>query len=198
MSGGHSWTAALVGQLEFYWTAHLWPRLAGLSDDEYFWAPAPDSWTVREVEPGRWGADWAPVAEGESSPVTTIAWRMAHIAVGCFATRASTFFGDGTVDPAADMFDPRHYPASLPGNASAALGYLRDSYTWWHEGVAGLSEEELLRPLGPRGSWFADDPMSALILHVNREVMHHGGEIGLLRDLYPHRNVDQGYPALSE
>jgi hypothetical protein len=26
--------------------------------------------------------------------------------------------------------------------------------------------------------------MAALVLHINREVMHHGGEIGLLRDLY--------------
>ena len=33
-------------------------------------------------------------------------------------------------------------------------------------------------------TWFANDPMAELILHVNREVMHHGGEIGVLRDLY--------------
>jgi hypothetical protein len=26
--------------------------------------------------------------------------------------------------------------------------------------------------------------MAALIAHINREVMHHGAEIGLLRDLY--------------
>jgi hypothetical protein len=26
--------------------------------------------------------------------------------------------------------------------------------------------------------------MAGLILHINREVMHHGGEICLLRDLY--------------
>ena len=26
--------------------------------------------------------------------------------------------------------------------------------------------------------------MAALALHLNREAMHHGGEIGLLRDLY--------------
>jgi hypothetical protein len=187
MIAGYSWTTALVGQLQFYWEAHLWPRLQGLSDDEYFWAPAPGGWTVREVEPGRWVPDSGPVAEGEPSPVTTIAWRLAHIAVGCFATRASTFFGDGSVPEDADMFDPRHRPASLPGTADEALAYLHRSYTWWHDGIAGLSETELLQPLGPRGSWFGADPMAELILHVNREVMHHGGEIGLLRDLYPHR-----------
>ena len=109
---------------------------------------------------------------------------MAHIAVGCFASRASTFFGDGSVAEDADMFDPRHQPASLPGTAGQALTYLRNSYAWWDDGIAGLSETELLQPLGPRGSWFAENPMAELILHVNREVMHHGGEIGLLRDLY--------------
>ena len=29
--------------------------------------------------------------------------------------------------------------------------------------------------------------MAALVLHVNRELMHHGGEVGLLRDLYRER-----------
>jgi hypothetical protein len=32
--------------------------------------------------------------------------------------------------------------------------------------------------------------MAALIVHVNREVMHRGGEIGVLRDLY--RAVQDG------
>ena len=152
MSAGYSWTGALVGQLEFYWETHLWPRLAGLSDDEYLWEPAPGGWTVREIETGRWVADSAPVPEGEPSPVTTIAWRMSHITVGCFATRASTFFGDGTVASDADMFDQRHQPASLPGTAEAALTYLRDSYAWWHDGIAGMSEAELLRRPSGRGA----------------------------------------------
>src|SRR5262245_12289606 len=29
-----------------------------------------------------------------------------------------------------------------------------------------------------------DDPMIGLVLHVHRELMHHGAEISLLRDLY--------------
>jgi hypothetical protein len=30
--------------------------------------------------------------------------------------------------------------------------------------------------------------MAALVLHVNREVLHHGAEIALLRDLYRWRD----------
>jgi hypothetical protein len=29
--------------------------------------------------------------------------------------------------------------------------------------------------------------MAALVLHINREAIHHGAEILLLRDLYRHR-----------
>jgi hypothetical protein len=29
--------------------------------------------------------------------------------------------------------------------------------------------------------------MAALVLHINHEVIHHGAEISLLRDLYRHR-----------
>jgi len=29
--------------------------------------------------------------------------------------------------------------------------------------------------------------MAALVLHIHREVIHHGAEISLLRDLYLHR-----------
>jgi hypothetical protein len=41
-----------------------------------------------------------------------------------------------------------------------------------------------MAPLGTAGDAFADDPMASLVLHVSRETMHHGGEIGVLRDLY--------------
>ena len=30
----------------------------------------------------------------------------------------------------------------------------------------------------------AEEPMAALIVHINREALHHGAEIALLRDLY--------------
>ncbi|HSO68925.1 MAG TPA: ankyrin repeat domain-containing protein, partial [Arachnia sp.] len=38
--------------------------------------------------------------------------------------------------------------------------------------------------LGPRGEHHADQSMAALVMHINREVIAHGAEICLLRDLY--------------
>jgi hypothetical protein len=177
------WGAVLVGQLEFYWDVHLRPRLEGLTDEEYFWEPVEGCWSLRR------GRDGALVLDGgwpepSPPPLTTIAWRLVHIGEGCFATRASAFFGDGGVPDDADMFDPRHRPAELPGSAAEGIAFLERSYRRWHDGIAALDEDGLAAPLGPKGADFADDPMAALIAHINREVMHHGGEICLLRDLY--------------
>jgi hypothetical protein len=180
------WVRALaVDQLDFYWNVHLWPRLEGLTDEEYFWEPVDGTWSVRPNADGVLVLDGLDVpGEPDPPPVTTIAWRLVHVAVGVFHARASTFFGDGSVPDDADMFDPRHRPAELPGTAADALALLERSYRWWLDGVLSLDEAALARPLGPRAAFFADSPMAGLVLHLNRETMHHGGEIGLLRDLY--------------
>jgi hypothetical protein len=177
------WGALLVGQLEFYWDAHLRPRLEGLTDDECFWEPVDGCWTVRRGPDGVYVRDRA-WPEPSPAPVTTIAWRIAHVGVGCFATRLSTFFGDGSVPDDADMFDPRHEPAALPATAADAIAFLETNYLRWHDATAGLDDDALCATLGPKGAHFANEPMAGLIAHINREVMHHGGEICLLRDLY--------------
>jgi hypothetical protein len=178
-----NWSALLVGQLEFYWDVHLRPRLEGLTDEEYLWKPAEDSWSLRSDADGNLVMDqqWP---EPSPPPLTTIAWRIMHVGVDVLATRASTFFGDGSVPADADMFDPRHRPGDLPGTAAGAVAFLERAYQRWHDGIAGLDDTALGRPLGPKGGPFGEDSMAALIIHLNREVMHHGGEIGLLHDIY--------------
>ena len=49
----------VVEQLEFYWNVHLRPRLAGLTDDEFFWEPVPGSWSVRRTAEGACRQDGA-------------------------------------------------------------------------------------------------------------------------------------------
>jgi hypothetical protein len=178
----------LVDQLRFYWDAHLWPRLAGLGDDEYFWEPVVACWSIRQGADGAWRVDWDP-SHPDPPPFTTIAWRMAHIEQ-CFAIRTNAFFPHGqdirdSGEPGPDMFDPSVRP-SPPTNAAEGLTQLDHEYRRWRDAIANLDDEGVRAPLGPRGSYYAEDPMAALILHVNREVMHHGGEIGVMRDLYRH------------
>jgi hypothetical protein len=181
-----AWAHALIDdQLGFYWDYSLWPRLKGLTDDEYYWEPVDGCWSVRADEHGVLKLDGVSGdPEPFPPPFTTLAWRIVHIAVGVFYTRASTFFGDGSVPADAGMADRRHWPARLPATADEAIGLLEKSYRWWTDGVREMTDEQLLAPLGPRGGYYADQSMAQLVLHLNRETMHHGGEVGELRDLY--------------
>jgi hypothetical protein len=177
------WNPLLAEQLTWQWDTHMRPRFDGLTDEEYFWEPAPGCWNVRP----RASADPA-IAHGSGDftidyvfpepvppPVTTIAWRLAHVVVGVFAMRNASHFGG----PACD-YDSFAYA----GSAKEALAQLDEVYARWVEGVHGLGEEGLSRPCGPAEGPYADAPLAALVLHINREALHHGAEVALLRDLY--------------
>lgn len=173
-------------QLAWHWSAALRPRLDGLGDEEYFWEPVPGSWSVRRraqsAGPARLGSgeyvyeSSDPVRE--DGPVTTIAWRLAHIIVGCFGMRTASHFGGPPV-AFADF--------AYAGTAAQALAQLDESYDRWISGVRALGVEGLARPCGPAEGPFAEYPLAALVLHIHREVIHHGAEIALLRDLYRDR-----------
>lgn len=182
------WNAELRSQLEWHWTNQLRPRLAGLTDEEYFWEPVPGCWNVRPR-----GQSTAPIAAGNGAytidfampeptptPVTTIAWRIGHLVAGVFGARNAAHF-DG---PAMD-----HQNHTYAATADEALSQLDAGYIHWVDGVAQLGREGLIEPCGPAEGPFADWSMAALVLHIHREVLHHGAEIALLRDLYAWRTT---------
>jgi len=180
------WNTQLVDQADWHWREHLRPRLEGLTDDEYLWEPVPGCWSVRRrgsgsaplrVGAGDFTIDFA-FPEPDPPPVTTIAWRLGHIVVGVLGMRNAGHFGRAPVD-----YETHDYA----GTADGALAQLDEEYARWVEGVRGLGEEGLLRPCGPAEGPWADAPLAALVLHINRELIHHGAEIALLRDLYAHQ-----------
>lgn len=176
------WRDLILDQLDFYWQHHLWPRLEGLSDQEYLWEPVEGAWSLRESD----GAVHieSVVPEPPVAPVTTIAWRVAHLGRDVLGKRARAFFGGSTAPEETVMYDDRHWPEPLPLTADGGLALLQEGYTLWREGIAGLDDDSLLKPLGPIGGPFAEDTMAGLAMHLNRETMAHGAEICLLRDLY--------------
>lgn len=178
-----TWNPLLHEQFSWHWSHQLRPRLDGLTDEEYLWEPVPGAWSVRPR-----GRSEAPVQGGSGSvviefavpepdpaPVTTIAWRLGHVIVGCLAMRNASHFGA----PAADYFS-WEYAAT----ADAALAQLDQQVAIWLAGVEALGEEGLARPCGEAEGPYADAPLATLVLHVHRELIHHGAEIALLRDLY--------------
>jgi hypothetical protein len=171
------WTTLLLDQLEWHWRGQLRPRLHGLTDEEYLWEPAPGAWSVRPRDDGTAAIDFTYPAP-DPPPVTTIAWRLAHVIVGVFGARAANHFGG-----------PPHDYATHPyaTTAGAALAQLDATHDAWVEGVRGLDQAGLERPCGPAEGPFADRSMAELVLHIHREVIHHGAEVALLRDLYAAR-----------
>lgn len=178
-----TWRDLLLDQLDFYWTAHLRPRLRGLTDHEYLWEPTEGSWSLRTDEKGVVRIE-SVVPEPPVPPLTTIAWRTAHLGRDVLGARARAFFGGSDAPPDASMYDERHWPEPLPLTAEGGLALLEAGYEAWRSGIAALDDDALLRPLGPKAGPFADDSMAALAMHLNRETMAHGAEICLLRDLY--------------
>ncbi|MDP9165650.1 MAG: DinB family protein [Actinomycetota bacterium] len=173
-------TAHVTEQIDWHWEHQLRPRFAGLTDAEYFWEPVPNCWTVRR-DGDRIVADFA-FPPPQPEPVTTIAWRLAHVIVGVLAVRAHSHFG---APPAA--YETWDYAA----DAASALRQLDDAYAHWAAGVGRLTPAELGQPIGPTEGPWADRPMLDLVLHINREVIHHGAEIALLRDLYAHTTTKE-------
>jgi len=70
------------------------------------------------------------------------------------------------------------------GTAAQALQQLDEGYATWVRGVRALAAGGRARPVGPAEGAWAEHPMAALVVHINREVIHHAAEIALLRDLY--------------
>jgi hypothetical protein len=52
------------------------------------------------------------------------------------------------------------------------------------DGLRGVGTAGLAAPAGPPGSPFEGWTTAAIVLHTQREVIHHGAAIALLRDLY--------------
>lgn len=180
-----TWNSLLREQLTWHWDRQLRARLDGLTDDEYFWEPVPGCWSVRPR-----GTGTAPVRAGsgamtidfafpppDPAPFTTIAWRLAHVVVGVLAMRNASHFGRTPTD-----YDAFEYA----GTAADALAQLDAEYATWTAGVEALGEEGLARPCGEAEGPYAERPMATLVLHINREMIHHLSEVCLLRDLYLH------------
>jgi len=181
------WKAQLLELLEWHWANLVRPRLDGLSDDEYLWEPVPGCWSVRPravaSSPMAGGADdvvidWAFPAP-EPPPVSTIAWRMGHIAIA-LGERDSNHFGDRSVG---------YVSTDWPLTAAGGLALLDHWYGSWTGHLRALDPADLARPCGPVEGPYAQAPFAALVLHMTREVIHHGAEILLLRDLYLRRDA---------
>jgi len=182
------WNAEVVDQMDSHWRNQLRARLHGLTDDEYFWEPVSGCWSLRQrgessapisIGIGQYTMDYAEPPH-DREPVTTIAWRLAHMI-------------DNFGDPAVPHFrskKPDSPTIDFAGSAEVALQQLDEGYAAWIADVRSLGVDGLARPQGALSpAQYADAPTTRLVMYSHVEVIHHGAEICLLRDLYAWRTV---------
>jgi hypothetical protein len=156
---------------------YVWPRvrsrLDGVADDEYLWEPVPGCWSIRPH-----GALWEverQVPPPEPPPLTTIAWRTWHIGSEC----VSGFYQRAFEARALDLAEREWF-----STAAAALTALDQAWAVFSTCFHELDDEAISRELGPAFGPYATDTRADLLLHVADELIHHGAEVALLRDLF--------------
>ncbi|HEY3881170.1 MAG TPA: DinB family protein [Trebonia sp.] len=168
-------------------------KVEPMTDEEYQWAPVAGAWSVRRhadgpgpratrlFGAGDWGRDGYQGPEPQPPPVTTIAWRLSHLSE-MLALRADYTAGSRSLTK-------ETYPAH--GDARGGIAAFVAATEAWR-GTLVHCDDAALDTVGystfPYGS-DAGEAFIDIVWWVNQEVLHHGAEIALLRDLYRARRV---------
>ncbi|WP_326632415.1 MULTISPECIES: DinB family protein [unclassified Streptomyces] len=163
-------------------------EVASMTDEEYLWEPVPGCWSVRRrtagpgpgatvlVGAGDWGRDATPPPHPTPPPLTTLAWRLSHLSE-LLALRADHTIGSHTLTR--DDY-------VVAGDAAGAIAAFESGAAAWREALLG-ADDAALDTVGhstyPHGS-DPEDPFIETVWWVNQELLHHGAEIALIRDLF--------------
>jgi hypothetical protein len=173
-----------------YARSRLLERLDGLTDEEYLWEPVPACWSVRLREDGQWRVDigehGTAITEKTATstpPFTTIAWRMWHLG----ATPAPAW-PPRHASSGAEFFKAyfeQAPPSDLGvGSADEAIELVGTNWATFAADVKSWDDGELHAPMGDVAGPYGDASAYGLLLHIVDEQIHHGAEIGVVRDLY--------------
>ncbi len=172
-AGGTTLLAPLLAQWDTS-LGMLLDRLDGLSDEEYRWAPLPGAADLVD------GPGGLVVPEDCAAATRTIAWTLGHLADMCW-TRAD--YTDGAHDRPLD-YQP------FPASAAEAVAEVRAAGARWRSAIADATAEQSLQvgyssfPIGMD----PDLPFVDIVWWMNRELIHHGADIAMVRDLYASRS----------
>jgi hypothetical protein len=152
-------------------------RVEGLSDEEFFWQPVADCWTVHPDALGRWIGDYEE-PDPVPAPFTTIAWRLTHVAT-CKLMYHEYAFG-----PRAMTWDD----IEIPHTFTEAIAMLERGQRLLESDLRSLADEDLDAPR--LTNWGEPWPTWQILWTIVAHDLAHGAEIGVVRDLY--RQIAQG------
>ena len=173
-AGGTPLLAPLLAQWDTSLAMFL-ARMAGLTDDEYRWAPSPGAADIVLGDDGLFHAG----VEDAGQPTRTIAWTLAHLADLCWG-RADYVDGDQIY-----LNDDEPFP----GTATEALDEVQRAADRWRAAVAGASAEQAAQvgySAWPPGM-DRDLPFVDIVWWMNRELIAHASDASTVRDLYAAR-----------
>ena len=173
--------AMALGQLGFSWL-ELAARLATVTQEEFVWEPRPGTLgvvrrgqarTAQTLGAGEGVAEWP---EGHDHPgPRSVAWLVAHL-TEAYAERWEWTFGERR---------RRRADVVLHGEVVAARAELTRWVEAWRTDVAVVPDDEFMTVgLSQATEIDAAAPFGHLVLHMNRELIHHGAEILVLTDLW--------------
>ena len=146
-------------------------RVEGLSDEEFWWAPVGEAWTVRPTERGTWAADYEE-PDPDPAPITTIGWRLVHVAE-CKLMYHEYAFGEARLTwPELDS----------PHTAVEAISALERGHELVEADLRSMDDGGLDLPV--RTNWGEDWPAWRIFWTMIHHDLWHGGEIGALRDSF--------------
>ena len=146
-------------------------RLDGLTDHEFFWQPAANSWTIYEDSPGHWTYHYE-IPDPVPAPITTIGWQVVHIAT------CKVMYHEWAFGPARLTFPD----LEIPHSATTAVQFLEDGHSLLRDALANTSESDLDEPR--KTNWGELWPAGRIFWSMSDHDALHGGTVGFLRDLY--------------
>jgi hypothetical protein len=152
-------------ELSAYAWHRLERRLAGLTDAEYRWTPVPVCRSVR-ARPDGTSAPTAPPGQRPD--------RVHHARLAAVPHRRL---------PERGPHRPWLGGPGDPGTAADALAALDAACACGRDILDGTTESSLAAPIGPLADHYGTASRRSFVLHVLDELIHHGAEVALLRDL---------------
>ena len=81
--------------------------------------------------------------------------------------------------------------SQAPATAAEAIAALERAHAFWQNLLRALPAASWWEQLGPVAGAYAEADKASLVLHQLDEQIHHGAELGVLRDLYRHKRSSQ-------
>jgi uncharacterized damage-inducible protein DinB len=116
---------------------------------------------------------WEPVPNRPT--VTPLTWRLGHIVDFLTEARNAIWLGLPATESERD--------GDL-ATAAQVLDALEAAYAQWRALLDASTEESLAAPIGKPAGRYGGATRRSFVLHVLDELIHHGAETALLRDLY--------------